>query len=359
MKICFFVPKVKNCGPVNVVINLIKEFVRYEGVQVQLVAVRGSIIESDYSRLFKKLGVSDVVSLDGLSFLEKIRKLNSIIDGVDIIHSHCFFPDLFVSLLKNKKAKKVSTVHCCMFSYYVQEYGRLEGLLAATVHHLILGGARFNSVIACSESLESYLLRFSIKKKENIRFVCNGVDHDVYFTITEEEKNINRVVLGIENDAMVYVYCGRLGKGKRVPELVKLFVKKMNKDSDLLLIIGDGDERGRCEEMAKGSENVRFLGFVSDPVPYYQVADYVLSNSSAEGYPMSIIEALSCGTLAYLSDIEPHNELMRKYPNLVFPLESIKNKNKDKVFSKEDFDIEIKGLSSKKMAEEYYDIYTR
>lgn len=356
MRVCFFVPRIENCGPVNVVMNLLKEFVKCHNVEVTIVAVRGSLARNDYARLMEEVGAWSVTSLEGLSFLEKIKKLNILVESIDIIHSHGFYPDLFVSLLKTGRVKKISTIHCFLFSDYIKEYGEIKGRIAGALHHLILGGKAFHSVIACSESVKRYLLQKSIRKNGNIEAVCNGVDQDVFYPLSLKEKQRKKVdFLELKREVSLYIYSGRLIRRKKVPELIKLFSEKMDRGSDVLLVLGDGAEIDECKKAAEKNENIRFLGFVSDPVPYYQMADYAVSNSSAEGYPMSIIEALSCGTLAYLSDIEPHNELMKKYPNLVFPLDNIQNK----VSFNEDFYKDVKFLSSKKMAEEYYDIYAR
>ena len=57
-----------------------------------------------------------------------------------------------------------------------------------------------------------------------------------------------------------------------------------------LFLLGEGVEETICRKKANNNPNIIFLGFRNTPEKYYQIADYVISTSSAEGYPMSILE---------------------------------------------------------------------
>lgn len=75
-------------------------------------------------------------------------------------------------------------------------------------------------------------------------------------------KSNMRTVLGIAEHAIVYVYCGALGDGRGLPQLVEAF-RKFGPDRHLVLL-GDGPGRYDLEEQAKGLKNVHF----HPPVPY-------------------------------------------------------------------------------------------
>ncbi|MCT8845575.1 glycosyltransferase [Glaesserella parasuis] len=96
-----------------------------------------------------------------------------------------------------------------------------------------------------------------------------------------------------------------------------------------------------------------FVGHTNQPEYYYQMADFVLSMSNSEGYPMSILEAASCGCYALLSDISPHREFINKYPEnscLIYEY------NSESIYKKK-ASIDPFSLSAKKMAIEYMTYY--
>jgi phosphatidyl-myo-inositol dimannoside synthase len=66
------------------------------------------------------------------------------------------------------------------------------------------------------------------------------------------------------------------------------------------LIVGDGDDRKRLEQLAKESgvgDKVRFVGRVSDEqiVDYFRLADVFVMPSTAEGFGIVFIEAMASG----------------------------------------------------------------
>ncbi|HHB1599825.1 TPA: glycosyltransferase, partial [Acinetobacter baumannii] len=146
----------------------------------------------------------------------------------------------------------------------------------------------------------------------------------------------------------IYIYAGRLIRRKRVPELIDLFLIKAQHD-DLLIILGDGEELDKCKERA-AQGNIKLIGNVDNPEFYYQISDFVISNSSAEGYPMSIIEAVSCGCFAFLSDIEPHREFVSNNPQVSCLLDVW---DECKVLSEES----VEHLSARVMALSYLNVY--
>ena len=137
-----------------------------------------------------------------------------------------------------------------------------------------------------------------------------------------------------------------------MPELITLFNEKLFNNSKLLLL-GSGEEEAICKEKAKDNPNILFLGFCNTPEKYYQIADYVISNSSAEGYPMSILEAVSCGCYAYLSNIPSHREFLSNNPFCGDLIENISENN-----ISENRNTNFYNLSAKKMTNEYTKIYS-
>ena len=78
-----------------------------------------------------------------------------------------------------------------------------------------------------------------------------------------------------------------------------------------LLVVGDGPRRPDLERRAAGSGGrVRALGSLCDVRPILHAADVILSTSSTEGTPGSLIEAALCGIPAVATDVGAVSDLV-------------------------------------------------
>lgn len=107
------------------------------------------------------------------------------------------------------------------------------------------------------------------------------------------------------------VYAGRLSEEKGVINLVTAWKQIKNTK---LLILGDGPEKIKLEKyVAQHSLNVEFLGFQPREVVIDKVANAmfcILPSLWYEGFPMAILEAMSCGTPVLASAIGSMAELI-------------------------------------------------
>jgi len=145
-----------------------------------------------------------------------------------------------------------------------------------------------NRIIAVSTSVQEELRRhFSIF--DNVEVVPNGVDTEFFVPNPEP----------LENDYVLYV--GRLSYRKGLFELMDAF-ERVSRSSDAELVLcGKGPLRPVLEGMAKKKgihERVRFTGFVTrqELLSLYQHARAFVAASSYETGPLTVLEAMSCGT---------------------------------------------------------------
>ncbi|QOW51071.1 glycosyltransferase family 4 protein [Acinetobacter sp. YH12138] len=340
MNIGFVVPEFYNCGPVNVVLSLSK-YLKKNNHQIKLICLRDSNLDENFLLQHKK-----IFSL-GFFVLNKSDDYINIFSDLDVVHSHGYYPDFFVKNLMFK-GKKITTIHCMFFKDYMAQYGLIKGFLGSIAHFFCLYNSNFDHIVGCSKSIDNYIKRFLFRK--SITYINNGVDHEVFYPLSKGRKKIIKKNMGFSLDSRIFVYSGKLIKRKRVPELIEFF-NKTSLSNDILLILGDGDEMDLCKKKSIKNKNI-FLGSVDNPQNYYQISDFVISNSSAEGYPMSIIEAVSCGCYAILSEIEPHLEFIEN------------NNNRSCLIGRFEFnsnilnsDLQFNSLSAQYMAEKYIKIY--
>ncbi len=116
--------------------------------------------------------------------------------------------------------------------------------------------------------------------------------------------------LGLEGEEKVLIYAGRLVGWKGVRFAVEAVGHPLLRELPVkLLIVGDGPERGRLEELASRMgvrERVIFHGFVPhhELPAYYSIADIgVYPSIGDEAFGISIAEAMACGRPVVASHI--------------------------------------------------------
>ncbi len=131
------------------------------------------------------------------------------------------------------------------------------------------------------------------------------------------DKYIARNRLGISNRSPVFVFVGRLAAVKGIPFLVESFVLVLRDHSNaLLLIAGEGEERGKIERMVQDKKlhkNVLLLGQCSPEklVDVISSADACLCGSLAEGFSNAMVEQIACGRPIVTTDVSGAGDLVK------------------------------------------------
>ncbi|HEU4597992.1 MAG TPA: glycosyltransferase [Pyrinomonadaceae bacterium] len=107
--------------------------------------------------------------------------------------------------------------------------------------------------------------------------------------------------LGVQAGERVILAVGRLSREKGHADLLGALgvLRELNPDLNFKLVVaGDGPERGRLEEAARGlglAERVVFAGHAGDVRPFYALADALALPSHSEGSPLVLLEAMAEG----------------------------------------------------------------
>lgn len=111
-------------------------------------------------------------------------------------------------------------------------------------------------------------------------------------------------------DAVRFLYAGRLSAVKNVGPIIEA-VRDYHRDC-ILTILGDGEERESLERLAAGCDRIHFLGAVRpDEVQQaMRESDVLVMNSTFEGIPMTILEALGCGLPVITTDVGGIREVL-------------------------------------------------
>ncbi len=303
MRVAYVISTLKRCGPVNVLFDIVNNLDASCETAVFTLAP-----EPDGSRAedFERIGlpVKRVFDSRTQSMLGGNRALSRAIArfAPDIVHAHGFRATI---LCRDLPYARIATVHNCIFEDYLTTYGKPRAIWMTRVEVSAL--RRYDAVIACSESNADYLRKEYDLEVEAIR---NGVDQTKYLPLAAAPREELRKRLGIGQNTLAFVSTGGCSERKRTLPLVEAFssaLKETAADAELH-VFGEGPEYAKCRSL--GLPRVYFHGFVDEVVPWLQACDLFVSASASEGMPLAVLEAISCGLPALLSDIPPHREIV-------------------------------------------------
>ena len=149
-----------------------------------------------------------------------------------------------------------------------------------------------DAITAVSDSLREETLRsFNIEKE--IHVIPNFVDVKRFF---QADKNHFKQMLAPAGERIL-VHVSNFRSVKRVPDVIRIFENVKKEIPSKLLMIGDGPERQKVEELARclGVYNdVRFLGKQEQISEILSIADLFLLPSETESFGLSALEAMAC-----------------------------------------------------------------
>jgi N-acetylgalactosamine-N,N'-diacetylbacillosaminyl-diphospho-undecaprenol 4-alpha-N-acetylgalactosaminyltransferase len=206
-------------------------------------------------------------------------------------------PDVVVSYLT--RANLAAAFVCKLMSIPVIISERVN-----TTHHLT---GRFAFI-------QKLMVRFCYPLADQIVAVSGGVKDDLIqnFNISSskcsviyngyeyseiEELSKQHAIAGVSRRPFA-IALGRLVPNKNVSLLLQAW--QLARPQCDLLILGDGPDRDALEKEVDAYNEtsdykIRFLGFSKNPYPYIARAQFYVSASNAEGFPNSLVEAMTLG----------------------------------------------------------------
>ena len=264
--------------------------------------------EGSYSGIFIKHQVETIEKL-GIDVIKAVKRTRNpsgyfpfifqsiyklLFCDYDIIHAH-YVPHsaLIPAMLKwIKKKPLIVTFHgddARIFPFK----NRINRMLTMFVVN------RSDKVIARSEEMKEVLEKLGVANKK-IVVLGAGVDTNLFHTIN---KNKAREDLELPKTKYIILFVGRLHKLKGV-ELIYECARNM--PETLFVMVGDGDVKTDLK-------NCIFVGERRhEEIPLWMsAADILVLPSYSEGLPNVVMEALSCGTPAIVTDVGGCPEVVR------------------------------------------------
>jgi glycosyltransferase involved in cell wall biosynthesis len=165
-------------------------------------------------------------------------------------------------------------------------------------------------ILTDSPSQRDFLLHEKVLHRDKIKVIgagsiC-GVDPLRFHPDLATRQRVRRE-LGIEQDAMVILYVGRLNRDKGILDLATAFGLIAGQYPGVELLVVGSEEKIHFSHLLASCSEVRsrlhYVSFTSQPERYMAAADIFCLPSYREGFGLTIIEAAACAVPAVASRI--------------------------------------------------------
>ncbi|TCD46099.1 glycosyltransferase [Streptococcus sp. X16XC17] len=238
-----------------------------------------------------------------------------IFEKADVTHYHTIDPLFYLTtFFKKKTGRRVGYVH--FLPNTLQGSLKIPPFLRGLVSWYVTSFYnRMDQLVVVNPSFIDDLVDHGIKR-EKIMYIPNFVNNDKWSPVSEEEKMAVRKQYGIAPDAFVVLGAGQVQKRKGVDDFAAL-AKKM---PDVTFVwaggfsfgaMTDGHERYK-RLMENPPANLIFPGIVEaeEMRAFYSMTDIFLLPSYNELFPMTILEAASCGAAIVLRDLSLYQVIL-------------------------------------------------
>jgi glycosyltransferase involved in cell wall biosynthesis len=178
----------------------------------------------------------------------------------------------------------------------------LSGYFSRRWEHVFRGIERLlaytsGTLVAVSDEVRDDLVGFGVAPARRFAVVPYGFDLPQWSEADEEARRSIRAEIGAGDGTFVVGWAGRLTAIKRPLDLVRTLRALVDHDVDaLLVLVGDGEDRGAVEALAAElgvADRCRLVGFRKSIRPWYAAFDALILTSANEGTPVVAIEALA------------------------------------------------------------------
>ena len=214
----------------------------------------------------------------------------------DVVHCHNVAPTIQASLSARLAGVRrvITTRHRLPLPYETSNEAKYS-----------LFSGWFCDWVACiCETTRRDQLGAPLVRKKKIVTVYNG---------TTAVERVSFDALGKRGFTIVFV--GRLAPVKDIGTLIRAVAIAVEKVPELAFwVVGDGAERPKLEALTAElgmDSHVKFWGQQMDTAPFFSAADAFVMSSLSEGLPMSLLQAMSLGTPAILTDVDGSGEVLR------------------------------------------------
>jgi glycosyltransferase involved in cell wall biosynthesis len=173
-------------------------------------------------------------------------------------------------------------------------------------------------------TLYTYLMRRYFNEADRIVAVSEGIAQDLVDNYGVKPEKIDVIHYPVDwakvqelaqepvehewfsQEIPIVLFVGRLEAVKGVEHLLRAFAKVRRQMAARCVLVGDGQEREKLQELAHQlgiEQDVYFAGMQSNPFKYMKRATSFVLPSLSEGLPNVLIEAMACGCPVIATDV--------------------------------------------------------
>jgi len=299
MRVLYIITKSEFGGAQTHVYQLSKYFIE-RGDKVAIMSYPGGWLEEKARKLGIKFYSSSFFSNipDPIRIFKAIKEIRKVVKDFnpDLVGCHSTAAGFLGRLAIRNKIPTTFTAHGWAFTEGTSFFRKQLAVLIEKI------GGKFCSKIICVSDFDRKLaLKYKIASPDKLTVIHNGVEV-TQINIESKPKSPEKIIK--------IVFVGRLAKPKDPLLLLKSFnnLSPELKGQVNVFIIGDGPKRGELEKFIKGNrleEKVKLLGEMprEKVLGFLRKSDIFVLISNWEGFPYTIIEAMSFGLAIIASDV--------------------------------------------------------
>jgi 1,2-diacylglycerol-3-alpha-glucose alpha-1,2-galactosyltransferase len=264
----------------------------------------------------------------GAAYLELIRLLRThLVDDFyvtinkygksDLTHYHTINPTYFANSFSPARGRKIGYVH--FLPDTLEGSIKLPGVAKKVFYQYVIDFyKRMDQIVVVNPIFIDKLTEYGLDRNK-IRYIPNFVAKSEFYEQTQAKKNATRQELGIPQDKFVVFGDGQVQARKGVDDFAKL----AEANPDYQFIWAGGFSFGKITDgydhfkqlVENAPKNLTFTGIIDREklVDYLNMADLFLLPSFDELFPMSVLEAFSCGTPVLLRDLDLYRAIIDGY----------------------------------------------
>lgn len=212
-------------------------------------------------------------------------------EGLDLLHVHYAIPHASAAFMAKQILKSrgkhlpfITTLHGTDITIVGKDKS-YEPVVTFSINESDL-------VTSVSESLKQDTLQgFDVKNE--IKVIPNFINLDRFKR--QEKEHFKQAIC--PNGEKLIVHTSNFRPVKRVEDVINTFVKLRKDISVKLLLVGDGPERPKMEQLCRdlGScDDIRFLGKLDVVEEVLSVSDLFMMPSEKESFGLAALEAMAC-----------------------------------------------------------------
>ncbi|MBT0346288.1 glycosyltransferase [Morganella morganii subsp. morganii] len=307
-KIAFILPAINIKAPIKIALSLAQYATMHFDVAIYYLSIKKSdtnIIEKLHNNNIK------ITKLTLYSIFE--------ISSYDIIHSHCFLPDIINGLLV-RNGHKISTIHCDIKNDMKSSYGPILGSILSSIW--IFSLKKINNHI--------YLNNFILNKYRSNNINCKVIHNGINLVERKLPSDIKERLHGFSKNRVMVGSLGVLREIKGFTTILQ--AAKIDKGNNCYIIVGSGPDKNVYEKYIidnKLEEKILLLGEIENAYMLLKEFDIIVLSSKSEGFPLVAIEALWSGKKIICTDIPSYQEVFKYADVNYFPVNDHISLNKE------------------------------